>query len=69
MELTVTIDGMHCGGCVASVERVLRALPGVQDVQVKVGEAKVRAEGDGADEGAVRAAREGAGLDVTKVAP
>src|SRR5437762_3371087 len=25
---------MHCGGCVARVEKVLRSLPGVQEAQV-----------------------------------
>jgi copper chaperone CopZ len=30
----LTITGMACGGCVASVQSVLAALPGVQGVQV-----------------------------------
>ena len=30
------IDGMTCQGCVASVTRVLKALPGVQDVDVSL---------------------------------
>lgn len=37
------VDGMTCGGCVSSVTRVLKALPGVVDVQVSLekGEARV----------------------------
>lgn len=29
-----TVTGMTCGGCVASVQKVLSALPGVQTVEV-----------------------------------
>ena len=29
--VTLKVDGMSCGGCVASVERVLKAVPGVVD--------------------------------------
>ena len=32
----ITIDGMTCQGCVASVTRVLKALPGVQSVEVSL---------------------------------
>lgn len=35
METTrIDIGGMTCGGCVASVTRVLKAVPGVHDVDV-----------------------------------
>ena len=33
--VTLKIDGMTCGGCVASVERVLRAVPGVVATKVQ----------------------------------
>lgn len=33
-EQVLTISGMTCGGCVNSVTRVLKALPGVQQVEV-----------------------------------
>jgi len=41
--LTVTVTGMTCGGCVASVQRVLAAVPGVQsaDVTLTPGQARV----------------------------
>lgn len=34
METQIRIEGMSCGGCVASVTRKLQAEAGVQDVQV-----------------------------------
>jgi copper chaperone CopZ len=39
--ITVQIDGMSCGHCVAAVDRALRALPGVQVEQVDVGSATI----------------------------
>jgi len=33
-EIQLTVTGMTCGGCVASVQRVLTALPGVQSAEV-----------------------------------
>jgi len=41
--MTIKVKGMTCGGCVASVTRVLKAVPGVSDVAVTLqpGEAKV----------------------------
>ncbi|HXU53576.1 MAG TPA: heavy-metal-associated domain-containing protein [Casimicrobiaceae bacterium] len=32
--LEIAIDGMSCNGCVGSVTRVLKAVPGVADVTV-----------------------------------
>lgn len=42
-EITLSVTGMTCGGCVGSVQRVLAALPGVQraDVTLAPGEARV----------------------------
>jgi len=39
--LQLQVSGMTCGGCVASVEKVLRALPGVLDVQITLADGKV----------------------------
>jgi copper chaperone len=41
--VAIKVKGMTCGGCVASVTRVLKAVPGVSDVAVTLhpGEAKV----------------------------
>jgi copper chaperone CopZ len=38
----LSVDGMHCGGCVTRVTNALKALPGVTVDSVVVGEAKVR---------------------------
>ncbi len=34
--ITIPIEGMTCGGCVANVERVLKAIDGVQGVNVSL---------------------------------
>lgn len=34
--LTFGVDGMHCGGCVASIKRALGALAGVGSVDVSL---------------------------------
>ena len=41
--ITMNVKGMTCSGCVASVTRVLKAVPGVTDVAVTLqpGTAKV----------------------------
>ncbi|NDP46896.1 MAG: heavy-metal-associated domain-containing protein [Sulfuriferula multivorans] len=33
-EITLSVSGMTCGGCVSSVQKVLTALPGVQSAEV-----------------------------------
>jgi copper chaperone len=38
--LVVGIDGMHCQGCVKNVTGILRALPGVSEVNVSLEAAK-----------------------------
>jgi copper chaperone CopZ len=63
-EATLSIQGMHCEGCVASVTRALRAVPGVEPLAVKVGEARVSLDPARASLGAVREAIEAAGFDV-----
>jgi copper chaperone len=40
-EITLTIDGMSCGHCVAAVKRALATVPGVSDAVVSVGAARV----------------------------
>jgi len=39
--LTLTIDGMSCGHCVARVRQTLSAAPGVQVSEVSIGSAAV----------------------------
>lgn len=44
--LTLTVTGMTCGGCVASVKKVLSALPGVQTVEVTLAPGQARVDYD-----------------------
>ena len=57
---------MTCGGCVASVTRVLKAVPGVESVDVKLqpGQATVRYDAAKVAVPALKDAIEGAGYDV-----
>ena len=61
----IKVKGMTCGGCVASVERVLRAVDGVDQVDVSLqrGEATVQYEPGRVDVAKLRAAIEDAGFD------
>ncbi|PWN07360.1 heavy-metal-associated domain-containing protein [Rhodohalobacter mucosus] len=36
MKKRITIDGMHCAGCVNSVEKAIRKVDGVQNVSVQL---------------------------------
>ncbi len=60
------VQGMTCGGCVASVERVLKALDGVGKVDVSLdrGEATVEYDRARVTRDALTAAIEDAGYDV-----
>ena len=63
---TIKVQGMTCGGCVASVERVLRALEGVGKVDVSLERAQATVEFDATRVklGDLHAAIEDAGYDV-----
>ncbi len=64
--ITLNVQGMTCGGCVASVTRVLKAVPGVEDAAVTLqpGAARVTFDPARAKPGDLRAAIEDAGFDV-----
>jgi copper chaperone len=64
--ITMNVKGMTCGGCVASVTRVLKAVPGVSDVAVSLtlGTAKVTYDPAKTAAPALRTAVEDAGYDV-----
>jgi copper chaperone len=64
--VTLGVQGMTCGGCVASVTRVLRAVPGVTEVNVTLqpGAAKVTFDPARTGVPALKAAVEDAGYDV-----
>ena len=67
MEATMKVQGMTCGGCVASVTRVLKAIDGVEQVDVKLdpGHARVVYDAARTNVGALSRAIEDAGYDVT----
>ena len=68
METTdLKVEGMTCGGCVASVKRVLEALPGVASATVTLDPARARVDYDPArvKAEALHDAVRAAGFDVT----
>lgn len=64
IEKTFTIQGMSCGGCVNSLTRVLKSVPGIEPIKIEVGKARLRLD-ERATSQAVRDAVERAGFEVT----
>ncbi len=66
-EIVIRIQGMTCGGCVASVRRVLGAVPGVAQAEVSLekGEARVRFDPTLADAAALKGAIDAAGFSAS----
>jgi copper chaperone len=64
----LNVQGMTCGGCVASVTRVLKSTPGVSDAQVTLqpGAATVTFDPARVQVRDLAAAIEGAGFDVAR---
>lgn len=64
---TLNVSGMTCQGCVASVTRVLKAVPGVSDVVVTLqpGAAKIAYDASRTTLPVLKAAIEDAGYGVT----
>jgi copper chaperone len=62
---TFTISGMSCGGCVNSLTRVLKAVPGIEPIKIEVGKAQLRIDADRVTSQTVRDAVARAGFDVT----
>lgn len=44
--VTISIDGMSCGHCVARVTRTLQAIPGVSVAEVVIGRARIDLDTD-----------------------
>ncbi|SCE78900.1 heavy-metal-associated domain-containing protein [Micromonospora mirobrigensis] len=62
---TYQVQGMTCGHCVNSVSTEVRAIPGVDDVQVDLASGRVTVTSDQpVDPEAVRAAVDEAGYDL-----
>ena len=66
--LTLTVPGMHCGHCEASVKEEVSAVRGVASVAVDLDSKLVTVSGEELDEAALRAAVTEAGYDVTEAA-
>lgn len=65
----LTISGMTCGGCVNSVTRVLKELPGISEIEVTLlpSQAKVSFEANQINVEAMSKAIQEAGFTVTGV--
>jgi copper chaperone len=63
MEKTFTIKGMSCGGCVNSLTRVLKSVPGIEPLTIEVGKAQLRLA-DNVTSQTVKDAVERAGFEV-----
>lgn len=62
------VEGMSCGGCVASVTGALQRVPGVKKVEVSLAQKLARVEGAGMDPARLRQAIEDAGFDLREAA-
>jgi Cu+-exporting ATPase len=63
--ITLSIAGMSCSHCVASVRSALAAVPGVAVEDVRLGSATVRGDATPATTAALLAAVEDAGYEAT----
>jgi len=66
-EKTFTIRGMSCGGCVNSLTRVLKSVPGIEPIKIEVGTARLRLD-DRVTSQTVKDAVVRAGFEVTSEA-
>ena len=65
--ITLNIEGMHCGGCVKSVTRVLTELDGVQSADVQLeGKANITFDENRVSVAQLIEVIEDAGFDVTE---
>jgi copper chaperone len=62
-ERTYTVPAMHCGNCVAAVEREVSLVRGVDLVEAELQTKLVVVHGESVDDGAVRAAIAEAGYE------
>lgn len=65
--ITLNIEGMHCGGCVKSVTRVLTELDGVQSADVELeGKANITFDENRVNVAQLIEVIEDAGFDATE---
>lgn len=55
MKTELNITGMSCGHCVSAVEKALKTVPGVQDVQVTLQPGKAVVEGSASQQDMIAA--------------
>lgn len=67
--VTIEIDGMSCGHCVAAVGRALRAVPGVDVERVAIGSATIAYDPGTVSLDRIRAAVRGEGYVPRDSAP
>ena len=65
---TFTISGMSCGGCVNSLTRVLKTVPGIEPLKIEVGTAALRIDTSQVTDDTVKSAVERAGFEVVSAA-
>lgn len=66
IDKTFTISGMSCGGCVNSLTRVLKTVPGIEPLKIEVGKASLRIDTDKASDDAIKSAVERAGFELVQ---
>jgi copper chaperone CopZ len=67
-QLELSVNGMHCGGCVSRVSAALRAVTGVEVAEVAVGRARVSYDPARTSPQAITAALGKAGCTATSAA-
>ncbi len=68
MKKQINIEGMNCGNCVRHVERALKEVPGVEDVQVDLRGRNAVVDTNGAvTDALLKEAVDDAGYDVTGI--
>jgi copper chaperone len=65
IDKTFTISGMSCGGCVNSLTRVLKSVPGIEPIKIEVGKAQLRIDDARVSSQHVKDAVARAGFQVT----
>lgn len=65
--IIIPIGGMSCQHCVASVEKQLSGMPGVENVEVNLAKGEAAVSGTGLNIPAMRAAIEELGFDAGDV--
>lgn len=68
IDKTFTISGMSCGGCVNSLTRVLKTVPGIEPLKIEVGKAELRIDADRVSSQTIKDAVARAGFEVVSEA-